>query len=92
MVRTHPKFGERLKGDVMDKNEKRVLEITACKARMGVIDAVHAAKSGHPGGSLSICDALTYLYFKKMNICLQALEKGVYSTRGCLKMLKGVVL
>ena len=52
----------------MDKSKKRALEITACKARIGVIDAIHAAQSGHPGGSLSICDALTYLYFSKMNI------------------------
>ena len=35
---------------------------------MGVIEATHAAKSGHPGGSLSAVDALTYLYFKEMQI------------------------
>lgn len=53
---------------IMDKTMKRSLEINACKARMGVINSTHAAKSGHPGGSLSICDVLTYLYFKKMNV------------------------
>lgn len=50
-------------------NEKiRELKINACKVRQGIIEGVHAAKSGHPGGSLSIADVLTYLYFEKMNI------------------------
>ena len=40
----------------------------ACKARMGVIEGTYNAKSGHPGGSLSICDLLAYLYFEKMNV------------------------
>ena len=35
---------------------------------MGIIEGVHSAKSGHPGGSLSCADILTYLYFKHMNI------------------------
>lgn len=52
----------------MDAAEKRQLEITACKVRMGIIEGVHSAKSGHPGGSLSCADILTYLYFKAMNI------------------------
>ncbi len=52
----------------MDLETKKQLEITACKVRMGVIESVHAAKSGHPGGSLSSADILTYLYFKKLNI------------------------
>ena len=52
----------------MDLNTKKDLQITACKIRMGVIDAVYAAKSGHPGGSLSIADVMTYLYFDKMNV------------------------
>ncbi len=52
----------------MDLNTKKDLQITACKIRMGVIDAVYAAKSGHPGGSLSSADILTYLYFKELNI------------------------
>jgi transketolase len=41
---------------------------TACKVRMGIIEGTHAAKSGHPGGSLSAADVYTYLYFKEMNI------------------------
>lgn len=52
----------------MDLITKKDLQITACKIRMGVIDAVHSAKSGHPGGSLSSADILTYLYFKELNI------------------------
>lgn len=52
----------------MDKATKKQLEITACKVRMGIIEGVYNAKSGHPGGSLSIADTLTYLYFARMNI------------------------
>ena len=52
----------------MDAAAKRQLEKTACKVRMGIIEGVHSAKSGHPGGSLSCADILTYLYFDKMNI------------------------
>lgn len=52
----------------MDATIKKQLEATACKVRMGVIEGVYNAKSGHPGGSLSISDLLTYLYFAKLNI------------------------
>lgn len=52
----------------MNSNSKKELSITACKVRMGVIEATHCAKSGHPGGSLSAADVLTYLYFKEMNV------------------------
>lgn len=52
----------------MDKQTKLSLEQTACRIRMGIIEGVHSAKSGHPGGSLSCTDILTYLYFKEMNI------------------------
>lgn len=46
----------------------RELKNKANDIRIGIIDATHAAKSGHPGGSLSIADIMTYLYFEKMNI------------------------
>ncbi len=51
-------------------NETRIRELKniANDIRIGIIDATHAAKSGHPGGSLSIADILTYLYFEEMNI------------------------
>ena len=52
----------------MTLQEKKQLQITACKVRMGVIEATHGAKAGHPGGSLSAADTFTYLYFKEMNI------------------------
>ena len=52
----------------MDATLKKQLEITATKVRMGVIEGVYNAKSGHPGGSLSVADVLTYLYFAKMNV------------------------
>jgi len=52
----------------MDAAEIRELQIIACKVRMGIIEGTHAAKSGHPGGSLSAVEMLTYLYFKQMNI------------------------
>lgn len=44
------------------------LEIMAKKVRKGIIEAVYSNNSGHPGGSLSIADILTVLYFKEMNI------------------------
>ena len=52
----------------MTANEKRALEINACKVRIGIIEGTYAAKSGHPGGSLSAADLFTYLYFKELNI------------------------
>lgn len=52
----------------MDAETKKRLEQIACKVRMGIIEGVHAAKSGHPGGSLSCVEMLTYLYFNYMNI------------------------
>ena len=47
---------------------KTELAEIARKIRVGIIDAVYSANSGHPGGSLSIADVLTYLYFEEMNI------------------------
>ena len=52
----------------MNELERKQLQITACKLRMGVIEATHGAKAGHPGGSLSAAELFTYLYFKEMNI------------------------
>ena len=47
---------------------KTKLQITANEVRKGIITGVHAAKAGHPGGSLSAADIFTYLYFEEMNI------------------------
>lgn len=52
----------------MNTAEKKDLQIAACKIRMGAIEGVYHAKSGHPGGSLSAADVLTYLYFKEMHV------------------------
>ena len=52
----------------MDASTKKQLEVTAVKIRMGIIEGTYNAKSGHPGGSLSIAELLSYLYFKEMNI------------------------
>ena len=52
----------------MTSSEKKQLQITACKIRMGIIESTHSAKAGHPGGSLSATEIFTYLYFKEMNI------------------------
>ena len=41
---------------------------TANEVRKGIVTAVHSAKAGHPGGSLSAADIFTYLYFEEMNI------------------------
>lgn len=52
----------------MDTAKKLELKKIACKVRMGVIEGTYNAKSGHPGGSLSIADIITYLYFDHMRI------------------------
>lgn len=44
------------------------LKKIAVEVRKGVIESTHGAKSGHPGGSLSAADVLTYLYFEEMNV------------------------
>lgn len=52
----------------MEQAQKNMLLKTACKVRMGVIEGTTEAKSGHPGGSLSAADIITYLYFCEMNV------------------------
>ena len=47
---------------------KLELQKTANEIRKGIVTAVHSAKAGHPGGSLSVADVFTYLYFEEMNI------------------------
>ena len=48
--------------------EKLELQKIANEVRKDIVTAVHAAKAGHPGGSLSAADVFTYLYFEEMNI------------------------
>ena len=52
----------------MNQDKKLELQKKAIEVRKGIVTAVHSAKSGHPGGSLSAADMLTYLYFEAMNI------------------------
>ena len=52
----------------MTSQEQNQLAIAACKVRMGIIESTHAAKCGHPGGSLSAADMFTYLYCKEMKL------------------------
>ena len=48
--------------------DKQALLKTANEVRKGILTAVHSAKSGHPGGSLSAADIFTYLYFEELNV------------------------
>ena len=52
----------------MDKSEILELKKTACNVRLWTVEGVFNAKSGHPGGSLSAADIMTYLYFKEMKV------------------------
>ena len=48
--------------------ENLELQKIANEVRKGIVTGVHAAKAGHPGGSLSAAEVFTYLYFEEMNI------------------------
>lgn len=52
----------------MTTAEKKELTALAVRLRMGVVEAVHAANSGHPGGSMSAAEAFTYLYQRELNV------------------------
>ena len=52
----------------MTNAEKLALQKHACRIRLGVIESTHSAKSGHPGGSLSIAEVLSFLYFREMRV------------------------
>ena len=53
---------------VLDAAAKKQLEIKAIEVRKGIIEGTFNAKSGHPGGSLSVADIMTYLYFSHLNV------------------------
>ena len=55
---------------------KLELQKKANEVRKGIVTAVHGAKAGHPGGSLSAADIFTYLYFEEMNIDPQDPKKA----------------
>ena len=52
----------------MENQELLEMEKNACKVRLYTVEGVFNAKSGHPGGSLSAADIITYLYFKEMKV------------------------
>ena len=52
----------------MEQTKLNQLKHTAAQVRLDILEEVHAASSGHPGGSLSIADILTYLYYEEMNV------------------------
>ena len=52
----------------MEQKKLDQLKKTAAQIRLDIVEAVHAASSGHPGGSLSIADIITYLYYEEMNV------------------------
>ena len=56
------------RGSTMDAVKLEQLKRTATMIRMGIVEGVHAAASGHPGGSLSSADIMTYLYFSEMKV------------------------
>lgn len=55
---------------------KLELQKVANEVRKGIVTSVHAAKAGHPGGSLSAADIFTYLYFEEMNVDPKDSEKA----------------
>ncbi len=55
-----------LKKHIGEKMDTKKLESVANEIRKGIITSIHAAKAGHPGGSLSAADIMTYLYFVEM--------------------------
>ena len=52
----------------MNAQERKDLLVAAAKVRLGILEGVFHAKSGHPGGSLSAADLFTYLYFKELRV------------------------
>ncbi len=59
----------------MNCSDKKSLMRLANNVRIGIIEGVYSAGCGHPGGSLSIADVITYLYFKEMNVDPKAPKK-----------------
>ena len=79
-------------------NDKRIteLKLTSANVKKHILTGVHAAKSGHPGGSLSIADVLTLLYFEVMNVSPDTKDspdrdRFVLSKGHCAPALYGVL-
>lgn len=81
---------------MLDNKKITELALTAANVRKHVLTGVHAAKSGHPGGSLSIADVLTLLYFEIMNVSPDTAkspdrDRFVLSKGHCAPALYGVL-
>ena len=67
----------------MNAQERKDLLVAAAKVRLGIIEGVYHAKSGHPGGSLSSADIFTYLYFKAVSYThLDVYKRQFYAFTG----------
>ncbi len=80
----------------MDNSKVKELSVIAAKVRKSALLGVYTAASGHPGGSLSIADVLTYLYFEQMNIDpknpkMPERDRFVLSKGHCAPALYGVL-
>ena len=62
------------------------LQKMANEVRKGIVTAVHSAKAGHPGGSLSAADIYTYLYFEEMNIDPKNPKKRIATALYCRRV------
>ena len=60
----------------MEQSKRKELQLTAAKARLLGVQMVHDAASGHPGGSMSCMDVLTYLYFAEMRVRICSQESA----------------
>ena len=81
---------------MLDNKKLTELKLTAANVRKHILTGVHAAKSGHPGGSLSIADVLTLLYFEVMNTSPEMAkspdrDRFVLSKGHCAPALYGVL-
>jgi len=81
---------------LLDNKKITELKLTAANVRKHILTGVHAAKSGHPGGSLSIADVLTLLYFEVMNTSPEMAkshdrDRFVLSKGHCAPALYGVL-
>lgn len=70
----------------MTQEKLEQLKATATEVRRGILTEVHAAKSGHPGGSLSVADIITYLYSEVLRVDP---EKPRWEDRDRLVLSKG---
>ena len=70
----------------MEQTRRNELSAIAAQVRLNILEGVHAAKSGHPGGSLSIAEVMTYLYFEEMNV---KVEDPHWADRDRFVMSKG---